>query len=123
MGSAYFAILAIKRGNPGYWLWFGVIAGLGLEEKYTIALFGFGIVAGLLFTQQRRAFASKWLWLGGIAAFLVFLANVLWDIPYPWPFLCLIGTRIITFRRSTPCCCRPPQSSPTLRSTVLLESG
>jgi hypothetical protein len=28
MGCAYFAILAIKRTDPRYWLWFGVIAGL-----------------------------------------------------------------------------------------------
>ena len=30
MGCAYFAILAIKRNNPRFWLWFGVVAGLGL---------------------------------------------------------------------------------------------
>ena len=50
MGCAYFAILAIKRDRPRYWLWFGVVAGLGMEEKYSIAVFGFGIVIGLLLT-------------------------------------------------------------------------
>ncbi len=39
MGCAYFAILAIKRNNPRYWLCFGVVAGVGLEEKYSIAVF------------------------------------------------------------------------------------
>src|SRR3982075_2300253 len=34
MGCVYFAILAIKRNDPRYWLWFGVVAGLGQEEKY-----------------------------------------------------------------------------------------
>src|SRR5271154_2657656 len=48
MGCAYFAILAIKRDEPRNWLWFGVLAGFGMEEKYTIALFGGGIVAGLM---------------------------------------------------------------------------
>src|SRR6266850_3077027 len=61
MGCAYFAILAVKR-DPRYWLWFGIIAGLGLEEKYSIAVFGFGVVAGLLLTEQRRAFLNKWIW-------------------------------------------------------------
>src|SRR5713226_2157696 len=60
MGCAYFAILAIKRNDPRYWLWFGVVAGIGLEEKYSIALFGLGIVVGLLLTGQRRVFADKW---------------------------------------------------------------
>jgi len=67
MGCAYFAILAIKRNDPRYWLWFGVVAGLGLEEKYSIAVFGLGIVVGLLLTEQRRVFLDKWIWLGGLA--------------------------------------------------------
>jgi hypothetical protein len=90
MGCAYFLILAIKRNDPRYWIWFGVIAGIGLEEKYTIALFGFGIVVGLLLTEQRRAFLSKWMWLGGALAFLIFLPNLLWNAHYDWPFLQLM---------------------------------
>src|SRR5258708_39885616 len=43
MGCAYFVILAIKRNNPRYWLWFGAVAGLGMDEKYSIPLFGFCI--------------------------------------------------------------------------------
>src|SRR6266404_1923592 len=58
MGCAYFVILAIKR-DPRYWVLFGVVAGIGLEEKYSIALFGFGIVVGLLLTEHRRVFSSK----------------------------------------------------------------
>ena len=87
MGCAYFAILAIKRDNPRYWLWFGVVAGLGMQEKYSIAVFGFGIVVGLLLTPQRRVFLNRWIWLGGLAAFLIFLPNLLWNLHYHWPFL------------------------------------
>jgi len=90
MGCAYFAILAIQGNGPRYWLWFGVLAGLGLEEKYSIALFGLGIVVGLLLTEQRRIFLNKWIWLGGLAALLIFLPNVLWNIKYDWPFVQLI---------------------------------
>src|SRR6266568_7456713 len=45
MSCVYFAILALKRDDPRYWLWFGVVAGIGLEEKYSIAVLGMGIVA------------------------------------------------------------------------------
>jgi len=90
MGCAYFAIVAIKRNDPRYWLWFGVVAGIGLEEKYSIALFGFGMIIGLLLTAQRRVFANFWIWLGGLAAFLIFLPNLLWNIHYHWPFVQLI---------------------------------
>src|SRR5713226_5058336 len=85
-GCIYFAILAIKRDDPRYWLWFGVVTGVGLEEKYSIAVLGFCIVVGLLLTEQRRVFASKWIWLGGALAFLVFLPNFLWNVQNHWPF-------------------------------------
>jgi len=90
MGCAYFAILAIKRSDPRYWVWFGVLAGLGLEEKYSIALFGFGIVIGLVLTEQRRVLWSKWIWFGALAALVIFLPNLIWNAHYHWPFLQLM---------------------------------
>ena len=86
MGCVYFAILAIKRNDPRYWLWFGVVAGIGLEEKYSIAVFGFAVVIGLLLSNQRRVFAEKWIYLGGALALLIFLPNLLWNIQHHWPF-------------------------------------
>lgn len=90
MGFAYLAILAIKRDEPRYWLGFGIVAGIGLEEKYTIALFGAAMVIGLLLTAQRRALLSRWFWLGGVAALLLLLPNLLWNYAYDWPFLQLM---------------------------------
>ena len=90
LGCAQFLILAIKRNDPRYWIGFGIIAGLGMEEKYTVAVFGLGVVVGLLLTEQRRTFLHPWIWLGGLAAFLVFLPNLLWNLHYDWPFLQLI---------------------------------
>jgi len=87
MSCVYFAILAVKRDDPRYWLWFGVVAGIGLEEKYSIGVLGFALVVGLLLTAQRRVFATKWFWLGGVLAFLVFLPNFLWNVQHHWPFV------------------------------------
>ncbi len=87
---AYFAILAAKHDQPRYWLWFGVVAGIGMQEKYSIAVFGFAVVVGLLLTEQRRVLLNKWIWLGGAAAFLVFLPNLLWSIHYHFPFVQLM---------------------------------
>jgi 4-amino-4-deoxy-L-arabinose transferase-like glycosyltransferase len=86
MGCVYFAILVAKR-DARYWLLFGVVAGLGLEEKYSIAVFGFGIVVGLLLTKERKSLRTKWFWLGGAAAFLIFLPNLIWNVRNHWPFL------------------------------------
>ena len=86
-GCAYFAILAAKHDQPRYWLWFGIVAGIGMQEKYSIAVFGFAVVVGLLLTEQRRVLFHKWIWLGGFAAFLIFLPNLLWNIHYHFPFV------------------------------------
>jgi len=90
LGCAQFVILAIKRNDPRYWIGFGIVAGLGMEEKYTIAVFGLGVVIGVLLTEQRRTFLNRWIWLGGLAAFLIFLPNLLWNLHYGWPFLQLL---------------------------------
>jgi len=90
MGCVYFAILAIKREQPRYWLWFGIVAGIGLEEKYSIVVLGLAIVAGLLLSRQRRLLLNKWMWFGGLAALLIFLPNLLWNIHYDWPFVQLM---------------------------------
>jgi len=90
MGCVYFAILAIKRDQPRYWLWFGVIAGIGLQEKYSILVLGFAIVIGLLLTSQRHLLINRWMWLGGLAAFLIFLPNLIWNVENNWPFVQLM---------------------------------
>jgi hypothetical protein len=87
MGCAYVVIRIVKTGNQRLWLWFGVFAGVGLENKYSIAVFGTGVVVGLLLTRERKAFASKWIWIGGLIAFVIFLPNLIWNVQHNFPFL------------------------------------
>jgi len=69
------------------WLWFGVLAGIGLENKHSMLIFGCGIVVGLLATRERRQLLSPWLWIGGLIAFVIFLPNLLWNVRNHFPFL------------------------------------
>src|SRR5262249_33113608 len=41
-------------------------------------------------TAQRRQIANRWFWLGGLAAFLIFLPNLWWNYANDWPFLQLM---------------------------------
>ena len=43
--------------------------------------------SGLVLTQHRRFLRSKWIWLGAIAALLIFLPNLLWLVKHDFPFL------------------------------------
>lgn len=87
MGCAYLFIRIVKTGNQKLWIWFGILSGVGLENKYSMLIFGAGIVFGLLLTPQRRALANRWLWIAGALAFLIFLPNLLWNIQHHFPFL------------------------------------
>jgi len=87
MACAYLLIRMIKSGDQRLWVWFGVVAGVGLENKYSMMIFGGGIVLGLLLTPQRRLLASRWVWMGGAIAFLLFLPNLLWNVQHHFPFL------------------------------------
>jgi hypothetical protein len=87
MGCAYLLIRIIRTGNQRLWLGFGVLAGIGLENKHSMLLFGFALIAGLLATPERRHLGGRWFWIGGLAAFLIFLPNLVWNMQHHFPFL------------------------------------
>jgi Dolichyl-phosphate-mannose-protein mannosyltransferase len=91
MGCAFVLIRIIESGNVRLWIWFGVLAGLGLENKQTMLMFAFALVAGLLLTAQRRCMANRWFLLGGLAAFLIFLPNLIWMVDHGFPHLELLA--------------------------------
>jgi len=85
--AGYIVIRILKQDNPKLWLLFGLVAGVGLMNKYSMGFLGLGIVIGLVMTPARRQLLSKWLWLGGAIAFLIFLPHILWEIHYGFPSL------------------------------------
>lgn len=87
MTSALILIRIIKTGNQKLWLFFGVVAGIGLENKYGMGFFGAGVVLGLLLTEHRRMFLKPWIWLGGVIALALFLPNIIWNYQHQFPFL------------------------------------
>lgn len=87
MGCAFVLIRIVNTGNERLWLWFGVLAGLGLETKHSMLIFGFALVAGLVLTPQRKHLFNRWLVLAGLLAFVLFLPNLLWNIQHHFPFL------------------------------------
>ena len=69
----------VRTGNSRLWLWFGLFAGLGLENKHSTLFFGLAVVIAILVTPLRREFLKPWIWLGGLVAILVFLPNLIWE--------------------------------------------
>ncbi|HXX45099.1 MAG TPA: glycosyltransferase family 39 protein [Candidatus Acidoferrales bacterium] len=81
---AWLALRITKGATPKLWLAFGAIAGVGLENKHSMLVFGFGVIAGLVLSGERRMFRSKWIWIGGAIAFALFLPNLLWEARNGW---------------------------------------
>jgi hypothetical protein len=98
LGCIWCVVRAINSGNSKYWFWFGVLAGVGFEAKYSIAFFLLGVLAGVIATPERRFLKSRWLWLGALAAFLIFLPNFIWLIRHGFPFLELMHNIRMTSR-------------------------
>jgi len=85
--SCVFVLLRIAEGSfgPRWWLAFGALAGLGIENKDSTVFFLIALLAGMLLTPQR-----KLLWSGWVAAaigmiFLIALPNFLWQWQHHWP--------------------------------------
>src|SRR5437870_5311635 len=85
MGCVYLFIRIINGGSPTFWLWFGALLGLSLENKHSTAFFAVGIFVALLLTPERRHFAQKWIWLGGIIALAIAFPNIFWQAQHHWP--------------------------------------
>jgi hypothetical protein len=94
----WLVVRAINTGDPRYWLWFGVLAGLGFETKYSIAFLLLGLLVGVLLGPERRFLASRYLWLGVLACAAISLPNLLWQVRNNFPFLELIHNIRMTNR-------------------------
>src|SRR6185503_18870519 len=79
-GLAYVTLRLINTANPKLWLAFGVIAGIGLLNKYSIVIFAAALLAGLLLTRQRKILFTPWILVGGAIALLIFSPNLIWNI-------------------------------------------
>ena len=70
----------VRREDARYWLPFGLVAGLGFLNKYSMAFFGIALAVGLLLTAQRRLLFTRWMPAGALLALFVALPNLLWQI-------------------------------------------
>jgi hypothetical protein len=84
-------VIEIANGaSEKWWLAFGVLAGLGLQNKHSMLFLGACVVAAMLLTPLRGSFARPWIWIGGAIAALIFLPNVVWEIRHDWATLELL---------------------------------
>jgi Dolichyl-phosphate-mannose-protein mannosyltransferase len=85
MGCILVLARILRTGDSRLWLWFGLLAGVGLENKHSTLSFGFAVTIALLLTHHRREFAHRWIWIAGAIALALFLPNIIWQIRHHFP--------------------------------------
>lgn len=83
-----YTLVRLCRGHgPGEWLLLGVLTGLGLLTKFTIAFIALGILAALLLSPLREARFTWWPWMGLAAALALGAPSVVGQIRLDFPVL------------------------------------
>lgn len=77
----------LDGADPRLWLAMGVVVGVGLQNKHTMAFFALASLFGILSTKQRHLLASVWPWLGVLIAAVIALPNLIWQATNGWPQL------------------------------------
>jgi hypothetical protein len=82
----YVATRILVRPEPRLWPLLGVIAGLGMEAKYTIVFLLVSFVVALV-AFERDALRSRGFWIAAGIAVLFTLPNLYWQVRHGWPSL------------------------------------
>lgn len=80
-------IISTIRDGGRSWILLGLVLGLGLMNKISVLFLGAGIAVALLLTPQRRLFTTRWPWLAGAIALLMFLPYIAWQAMHGFPLL------------------------------------
>jgi hypothetical protein len=98
---AYLVARAVVLDERRALVWAGVVAGVALQAKYGIVLFGAGLLAGLALTPGRRVLAMRECWIGAAVAAVIAAPSVVWQAVHGWPFLAVMTQHTVTHSNFT----------------------
>jgi len=84
--SIYLILRITNTQNNSYWIWLGIVLGIGLLNKISILFLGVGIFVGLILTN-RKCFSTRWPYITALLAFLIFLPYIVWNITHDYAHL------------------------------------
>ena len=83
---AYGLINYVHTGKKSGLYIAGIALGLGMLSKYSISFFAFGLLAGLLFTKERKIFLNRHFYYAMVVALFIFMPNLVWEWVHGFPF-------------------------------------
>ncbi|MFI5804050.1 glycosyltransferase family 39 protein [Streptomyces sp. NPDC051561] len=81
----------LRSGDPRWWVAVGAAAGVGLQNKYLVAMLVAALLGGLAVAGPRGLLRSWWLGVGVATAVLIIWPNLWWQEQHGWPQLTVAG--------------------------------
>jgi 4-amino-4-deoxy-L-arabinose transferase-like glycosyltransferase len=75
--TAYF-VLRVLRGNERSWIGVGIVVGLGMMTKYSMAFLVAAMVLAIVILPERSVFLSRYFLAALAIALCIFLPNLVW---------------------------------------------
>jgi hypothetical protein len=90
MSAVWCVLRASNTGDSRWMILAGALLGAGLMNKHSTAFFAVCLIAGLAVSPQRKLLLSRHTLYGAIAAFVIFLPNLVWQIRHDFATLELL---------------------------------
>ncbi|QQL50655.1 ArnT family glycosyltransferase [Mucilaginibacter ginkgonis] len=89
--AAYLVVRYINTKNNLNLYLLGVVVGVGLLNKYTMAFFVVSLIIGLLLSRQHRVILSRQFVISALIAVMIFLPNAIWQATHHMPIVTHMG--------------------------------
>jgi len=83
----YTVVRLVNTQEQRYWIALGFIVGLGSLNKISMLWFGAALAVGFLLVPERRWLKTRWPYLAGIIAFVLFLPYIIWNMMHDYAHL------------------------------------
>jgi Dolichyl-phosphate-mannose-protein mannosyltransferase len=92
MIALYWFLCVVIDRRPRYWIYLGITLGIGLEVKYTIVGLIAGITIAVLLTPSlRNQLRTRYPWIAGAIALLIWAPNLAWQVANGFPSLTYVA--------------------------------
>ncbi|CAN5202759.1 glycosyltransferase family 39 protein [soil metagenome] len=85
--AVWLMIKYIHTSLPKYLYFLGMVTGVGLLTKYTMAFFAFALIIGLLISKQRKLLLNRHVIIAAVIALVLFLPNIIWQFHHHLPVI------------------------------------
>ncbi len=80
---------ALLLQRPRWWIGAGAAAGVGLQDNNLLVMLGIGLVVGIIVSGHLPVLCTRWPWLGGGLATVIWAPNLIWQATHGWPQLAM----------------------------------